>query len=197
MRPAVTTPRLREEPLGRVPSPPLGHLCRLGFFPANREPQIPGHQARLPWPQRQPHMKSRPSRGAPRARTQTLPCSSASGGHCDTGARASHTRRLSRVEVAASLSSDPKGRRTDGIPAFPPCSPGLSAPPTPTPGTASVTQLGSHTPTGRTCSSPANTWLARKHLHPEWPSVLHHCLVPAGSHSQCSPPTHPRPALPL
>lgn len=93
-------------------------------------------------------MKSRPSRGAPRARTQTLPCSSASGGHCDTGARASHTRRLSRVEVAASLSSDPKGRRTDGIPAFPPCSPGLSAPPTPTPGTASVTQLGSHPPRG-------------------------------------------------
>lgn len=52
------------------------------------------------------------------------------------------------------------------MPAFPPRPPGLSAPPTPTPGAASVTQLGSHPPTKRTRGSPANTWLARKHFAP-------------------------------
>lgn len=58
---------------------------------------------------------------------------------------------------------------------------------------------GPHTPQrGTLTSSPANTWLARKH-YTQWPSVLPSLPGPYLSphHSQCSPPTHPRPALPL
>ena len=105
------------------------------------------------------------------------------------GAHASRRRRPPLVEVAASLPFDPKGRRVDGMPAFPPRPPGLSAPPTPTPGTASVTQLGSQPSTERTRGSPANTWLARKHFNPSGQVRSIPAWSPPGSPSQRSPPT--------
>lgn len=112
------------------------------------------------------------------------------------GAHTSHSRRPPRVEVAASLPFDPKGRRMDGMPAFPLRPPGLSAPPTPTPGAASVTQLGSHPPTERTSGSPANTWVARKHVALSGQARSIPAWSPPGSHSHAAHPA-PRPALPL